>query len=1547
MKQKFNKNINYLQIFIFLAQIFYIILPESKKNLLNDIIIFENTNGDIYLAKDYNENILVFGTTLSNEEDRIFYALKIEEDYIFKDNEDSIPFIIKNINRTDNKKIQNAKMGIIDYSSDDIFIILIGTNDSYIEAFNIFYYSKNLNLIPNSDFLPQNTINKGISPLIYINNRNLIFISSSKYNDDTSNFFISANKYLISSPSEDSSKFNYELQYNNTFDNIKGEYFDCFEFSFEFYSCFFLDINNNYRINIIEHTDSDFIEKNYTIIGNISNPIDGEFYFLKGLPIVSTPMFYAIYIYYSGNLNNIPSFLFINIDTENYIFSNKYNEQYQSVSLYDYPFNNGIKYNDAVLLRYENDFEDLFFVSTNIDKEYLIIAYLTIFTSSSSSETKLSIRYYIIQLKDYFDMNIFHGIKMSNFGQDSYLSLAFDFCLSDQCESSNNGNAALMILSYPNKTHDLKINFTEYAFNNNRIYIDSNLSEYFSISNNIFGNHIDEVVMEGIEDYFEEENGINFYYGINLEPFYDDYIEIDEALLRVDFSKYNFDDPFYGYEILFLFYAFIYPEEDVNIFNSYLDNYNDTFGDINDENSFYSELCKYSTSAKYSINMEDELSRKCNDSNCILCLRNVPNYCIVCIDDNYTFISDEIYGKRKICIIEENEDIPTEPISTEKLTEKESTNIDKTIIFSNKINELSYSSKNYMENIDTTFIGSTIITSTLINNQLSYSSNSYIENYVSTNVDMTNIVSTIINNEISYSSYYNMANIDTTNIGNTIIANTLIDNQLSYFSNNYKENSDIININELSYISNHYIEDAGATNEITQSKNGINLEDLLNGKYKDINLSNEEIKYTYGELQSYLKETFNGENTIINTNNVKIQISKVDEQKNYQDLSNIDLGECEEKLKLKYCKSEEDSLIILKFDIVPENEKSTFVVYEIYDPYTLSKIDLNECEESNVVMNIPIELDSEIEEIYDLLSKSGYNLFNDKNEFYNDICATYTTKNGTDILLYDRRMDIYQLTVNISLCQEGCEFSSYDLNTKKAKCICQKKTNINEINSLDISNLQFDKNEMLDRFKEVIDNSNFRVLKCYQLLLKFNLFIKNIGSIIMTILFILFLILLVIYKLLSSKKIHFFIKDIINYKNDNIQKHKIKNIIDKKLIKQKGHKKGKYKNKNEKKNKSNKSLKSEKKSNYNNNKNKSINNINSKKEPPKKSNKHSFQKNLDTLANSKNVINKTNLGNNSNESDSNLKKKKRKAPSIINNDKKEYRINIYKKYNNIKIKYANLDNNKNYENIKKRGKKLRKPKKTKKLDIYISDKGINNQDNGQKLVINKLNDQEINSLEYEQAIELDKRTYFQYYLSLIKKKQLILFTFLPSNDYNLPSLKISLFLVSFSLYLTINAFFFNDDTMHKIYKDSGAYNILYQIPQILYSSITSSVINMILKTLSLSEKDILKIKQEKDVDNYFKKANQIEKCIKIKFIMFFIISILLMLFFWYYISCFCAVYTNTQTILFKDTLISFALSMLYPFGLNLLPGLFRIPSLRSEKKDKKCLYSFSQIIALI
>ena len=172
-------------------------------------------------------------------------------------------------------------------------------------------------------------------------------------------------------------------------------------------------------------------------------------------------------------------------------------------------------------------------------------------------------------------------------------------------------------------------------------------------------------------------------------------------------------------------------------------------------------------------------------------------------------------------------------------------------------------------------------------------------------------------------------------------------------------------------------------------------------------------------------------------------------------------------------------------------------------------------------------------------------------------------------------------------------------------------------------------------------------------------------------------------------------------------------------------------------------------------------------------------------------------------------------------------------------------------------------------------------------------------------------------------------------------------MISISLYFTINGFFFSDETMHKIHEDNGAFNIIFQIPQILYSSVVSAIINMILKLLSLSEKNILVIKQEKDLNVAIKKSKNIQHYIAIKFAVFFLLSTIFLCFFWYFISCFCAVYINTQMILIKDTLVSFGLSMLYPFGLNLLPGFFRIPALRAKNKDKKCLYKISGLVALI
>jgi hypothetical protein len=239
-----------------------------------------------------------------------------------------------------------------------------------------------------------------------------------------------------------------------------------------------------------------------------------------------------------------------------------------------------------------------------------------------------------------------------------------------------------------------------------------------------------------------------------------------------------------------------------------------------------------------------------------------------------------------------------------------------------------------------------------------------------------------------------------------------------------------------------------------------------------------------------------------------------------------------------------------------------------------------------------------------------------------------------------------------------------------------------------------------------------------------------------------------------------------------------------------------------------------------------------------------------------------------------------------------------------------------------------------------------NMDND-NIIFKNLTARELNELEYKTAIEIDKRTYLQYYCSLIKRNELILFTFMSNDDYNLFTLKLCLFLISFSLFMIVDAFFFSKDKMHEIYIKNGVYELLFQIPQILYSAIISTIINTILKLLSLTENSILSIKKEKNLKNCYKMAKGAKRHIIMKTIIFIFISLILIFLFLYFLSCFCAVYVNTQTILIKDSILSFCLSMIYPFGICLLPGIFRITALRSKNHDKEGLYKFSYFISLI
>ena len=172
--------------------------------------------------------------------------------------------------------------------------------------------------------------------------------------------------------------------------------------------------------------------------------------------------------------------------------------------------------------------------------------------------------------------------------------------------------------------------------------------------------------------------------------------------------------------------------------------------------------------------------------------------------------------------------------------------------------------------------------------------------------------------------------------------------------------------------------------------------------------------------------------------------------------------------------------------------------------------------------------------------------------------------------------------------------------------------------------------------------------------------------------------------------------------------------------------------------------------------------------------------------------------------------------------------------------------------------------------------------------------------------------------------------------------------LSFALHYTVNALFFTESNIHQIYEDEGKFNFGYQIDYIIYSMIISEVVmRLMLQFLVLTDKDILQVKLQLTKNMAINMKKEKLKYIKIKFIIFFVLNFILLVLFWYYLACFCAVYKNTQTQLIKNTLISFNLSFLYYFGVYLLPGIFRIISLKNRNKNNECMYNISIILQLL
>ena len=817
--------------------------------------------------------------------------------------------------------------------------------------------------------------------------------------------------------------------------------------------------------------------------------------------------------------------------TSSYTFENFYNKR-DSLSISIGEMYYSVEYNDIIKL--EN--KKICFVTTYIKMFYLIII-------KDYHNGEIKIRKYALNL---------YNLNLHEFNNKINLSLYNDFIaiaaahyyiksLLDIEDSSS-----LVILSYAN-SKDFEIDITYYLKSYQDIIID--LNSNCNIDNNIFGLVPNGVKIINYEEEFEllsskDNRKLNIGESINN----------DENITLI-LSK-NITIP----KNRKIIYAMIATEPDYDTYQKYVNTNVCACEEEDQEKNGYFIKNNYIGRHSYcniKIN-ENDLTNQCLNKNCSLCLK----------------------GNSSICVLNLNEQIKIEDGTIASLDSKIETILPETTYIETKLLETTYIKTSFPE---TTFIGTTFLEYIFSKETLpettipkiTYIEATYIQTSLIDSINIEISTSKTNNNQIIPSQTIDIEKIIGSTFIETIPKKHFINDYTNIIETTTPDLSNIISQNKIDFNSSiTYLTDyiyidlksAETSRIISDSsyellKLNCSYDEIINNKctIRGININH------INEIKRQLLLKYNTSNIIIKAVNANIQLSTYKEQKNeIHGISNIDLGACEDILKDAYNISRTESLIIFKLDIKTEDLSSTYVKYELYSPKKEFILNLEHCKDVKITINIPIKLNKNIDLIYGDLAKLGYNLFNENDPFYQDICSTYTTFNGTDMLLSDRRKDIYSISYDQPLCQKGCEFKNYDSNNKKAKCDCKAETKeLKNINIMDF----FDKKEISQSFYSALKNSNFKVLKCYHLAFSSGI-TKNIGAIFMNLILVIFSILGIVSIIISQNKVHNILSKIISNNIPKFSKeiHKEKKTLREKKIKNSIKRKIKTKNKKEIKN---------------------------------------------------------------------------------------------------------------------------------------------------------------------------------------------------------------------------------------------------------------------------------------------------------------------------------------------------------------------------------------------
>ena len=195
----------------------------------------------------------------------------------------------------------------------------------------------------------------------------------------------------------------------------------------------------------------------------------------------------------------------------------------------------------------------------------------------------------------------------------------------------------------------------------------------------------------------------------------------------------------------------------------------------------------------------------------------------------------------------------------------------------------------------------------------------------------------------------------------------------------------------------------------------------------------------------------------------------------YKDLTYIDFGTCINKLYLDKNISEDEQILLVKYDIL--NETSYMinrVEYELVSNNTNEKLDALVCDPYEILVSYPLSLDrfnvivgTENNNEYLIkfnIGKALYeeddtiNTFDYNNYVYKNFCRGLEY-NGKDIVFEDRYKILFPN--NVLLCENNCTINNTDFDNQRVNCLCTYKRDFD-----------FNREEHVD---DIFNNPNFYI----------------------------------------------------------------------------------------------------------------------------------------------------------------------------------------------------------------------------------------------------------------------------------------------------------------------------------------------------------------------------------------------------------------------------------------------------------------------------------------